>query len=162
MSDIPGVVWELRKTHADKRGSMTEAIRACWVRDVVYPSDAQIVQVNVSKSKVRTLRGLHLHEYQWDFWYLADGVMQVLLYDFATDRTVDHDIGEGWSVAIPPGVAHGFLALTDVTLIYAVTREFDHEKPDEHTICYRQFADRWRMPMDEVIVSKRDSGACLP
>jgi dTDP-4-dehydrorhamnose 3,5-epimerase len=81
--------------------------------------------------------GLHYHLHQADYWYVAAGCARVVLHDLRrgspTDgATLTLDLGqskdhshEHRGVFIPPGVAHGFAALTDVTIIYLIDRYYD-------------------------------------
>ena len=71
--------------------------------------------------------GLHYHLHQADYWYLLRGRARVVLHDLrqgsptdgATELVdLDGDIDQG--LFIPPGVAHGFAALTDLLLWYLV------------------------------------------
>ena len=78
------------------------------------------------------LRGLHYHRRQLDYWTVAAGRALVALVDV---RPVVEDRGapevetrelaaDEW-VVIPVGVAHGFLALEPLELLYLVTNEYD-------------------------------------
>jgi dTDP-4-dehydrorhamnose 3,5-epimerase and related enzymes len=70
-----------------------------------------------------SLVGLHYHLHQADYWYIVNGTAQVVLYDLrATSSTYDKLMNlqmresNPVRVFIPPGVAHGFATLTDITL----------------------------------------------
>ena len=79
------------------------------------------------------LRGLHLHRRQLDHWIVASGRAFVALVDVRpmlerrpTARVVEtRELGADDWVDIPIGVAHGFLALEPLELIYLVTNEYD-------------------------------------
>jgi len=155
---IEGVCWTIADVHGDERGYVFETAR---LSDVAKLSGGGILQVNVSFSRRGVLRGMHVHQHQWDFWGVASGKIQVCLSDGDTDEYKTLSVGGG--VVIPPGVAHGFLALEDTMLIYAVTNEFNREHPDEGTICFQQF--KWALEDlalegVKVIASARDWGAC--
>jgi dTDP-4-dehydrorhamnose 3,5-epimerase len=125
-SAIPGVTYGAVERHGDERGSFRELWRHSRLPE-------SFVQVNVSTSAAGVLRGLHLHRRQSDHWVVATGRAFVALVDIrplldatgpraivetrelATDRTV----------TIPPGVAHGFLAIERLELVYLVSNEFD-------------------------------------
>lgn len=91
----------------------------------------QFVQANLSRSRAGVLRGLHWHKLQADAWYVAGGHAQAMLADLRTPCeepavvSIDLTVGEPQVLYIPPGVAHGFLAVTDVDLIYWVTGYYD-------------------------------------
>jgi dTDP-4-dehydrorhamnose 3,5-epimerase len=65
------------------------------------------------------------------------------------------DAAEPTAVYIPRGVAHGYLALTDLDLVYLVTHEYDPQ--DEHGVAWDDptLAIPWQL--DGVpVVSERD------
>ena len=125
-SALPGVVYGTITRHGDERGSFRELWRAGQ-----FPA-TRFVQANLSTSATGVLRGLHLHRRQDDLWVVAEGRALVALVDV---RPRMEDSGpavvetcvlaaDGW-VYIPTGVAHGFLALEPLQLIYLVTNEYD-------------------------------------
>jgi dTDP-4-dehydrorhamnose 3,5-epimerase len=135
---LPGVRYGAVVRHADARGSFRELWRAS-----AYPSDgidpglagvrgARFVQANLSTSVAGVLRGLHYHRRQLDRWVVASGRAFVALVDVrpvASGRgpaVVETRVlgADDW-VEIPAGVAHGFLALEPLELVYLVTAEFD-------------------------------------
>jgi dTDP-4-dehydrorhamnose 3,5-epimerase len=126
-SAIPGAEYGAIERHADDRGAFRELWRAS-----AFPGRG-FVQANLSTSAAGVLRGLHLHRRQDDLWVVAGGRAFVALVDV---RPLLDDSGPGplvetrelpaddW-VVIPRGVAHGFLALEPLDLIYLVTNEYD-------------------------------------
>jgi dTDP-4-dehydrorhamnose 3,5-epimerase len=90
------------------------------------------VQANLSTSAGGVLRGLHLHQRQLDHWVVASGRAFVVLVDVrpmlrGEGRPLVETrelVADEW-VDIPIGVAHGFLALEPLQLIYLVTNEYD-------------------------------------
>ncbi len=133
LSAIPGATVVDLDVHEDERGKFTEIFRTKH-----YPMN--FVQANHSRSQAGVLRGLHYHTRQADLWYVVSGSAQVGLADLRVrdnvPRTVTFTL-EGSHprcLYIPPGVAHGFLALTDVDLIYWVTQEYDAS--DEHGVAW--------------------------
>jgi dTDP-4-dehydrorhamnose 3,5-epimerase len=78
------------------------------------------------------LRGLHLHRRQLDYWVVASGRALVALVDVrpaiegrGSAVVETRELAADDSVIIPVGVAHGFLALAALELVYLVTNEFD-------------------------------------
>jgi dTDP-4-dehydrorhamnose 3,5-epimerase len=125
-SALPGVRYGAIVRHADERGSFGELWRAGD-----FPAE-RFVQANLSTSAAGVLRGLHFHRRQDDLWVVADGRALVALVDVrpilagsggAVVETRELSSDE-W-VFIPSGVAHGFLALAPLQLIYLVTNEYD-------------------------------------
>jgi dTDP-4-dehydrorhamnose 3,5-epimerase len=136
-SAIPGVRFGAVVRHADARGSFRELWRApepgADGPDDAPESATQFVQANVSTSAPGVLRGLHLHRRQLDYWVVAHGRAFVSLVDVRpvlADRTAVATVetrelaADDW-VVIPEGVAHGFLALEPLELLYLVTNWYD-------------------------------------
>lgn len=125
-SSLAGVAWGRVERHADDRGSFREL----WRRSGL---DIPVVQANLSTSAAGVLRGLHLHERQVDHWVVASGRALVALVDVrpllrgtGVSAAVEaRELVADGTVTIPPGVAHGFLALEPLELVYLVTNEFD-------------------------------------
>jgi dTDP-4-dehydrorhamnose 3,5-epimerase len=135
-SAIPGVGWDRLVRHADSRGSMREVWRASWfegLEPALAGSEAvHFRQANVSTSAPGVLRGLHLHRRQLDQWVILAGRAVVALVDVrpmlagGSAPTVELTEAEADDrITIPVGVAHGFLALEPLTLLYLVTSEYD-------------------------------------
>lgn len=135
-SPISGVAWGHATRHTDARGGLAEVVRASAIDMSPVRTGlpgAAIAQANLSVSAAGVLRGLHLHRRQLDRWFVASGRALVALVDV---RPLLADAGaspvvetreaaaDDW-VEIPAGVAHGFLALESLTLIYLVTNEYD-------------------------------------
>jgi dTDP-4-dehydrorhamnose 3,5-epimerase len=139
-SVLPGVRFGAIARHADSRGAFRElwrasAFPALTPGDTGAPagSEPRFVQANLSSSAAGVLRGLHYHRRQLDYWVVAAGRAFVALVDV---RPVADGRGgavvetrelaaDDW-VVIPAGVAHGFLALEPLELVYLVTNEFDN------------------------------------
>ncbi len=121
-----------------------------------------IIQCNRSDSKKGVIRGLHYHHYQVDYWYVPSGKMRACLADIRpsspthlNSQTIDISAENEIGLFIPIGVAHGFAALTDVTLIYIVDNYFNGGK-DENGIAWNDSAFNLDWGIDEPIISKRD------
>ncbi|MGH2705978.1 MAG: dTDP-4-dehydrorhamnose 3,5-epimerase family protein [Actinomycetota bacterium] len=151
--DIPGVVVGMPTVHEDIRGSFLEIFR----EDLL---GAPFVQANHSHSRAGVLRGLHYHRKQADAWYVIGGEAQAMLADLRsrTERPAVASVGlvaaEPKVLYIPPGVAHGFLAVTDVDLIYWVTHYYDAS--DEFGVVWNDptLGAPWRT--SDPILSARD------
>ena len=149
MTGIDGVVVTPVDRLDDERGFFSEIARFSDYR-----------QANHSHSRRGVLRGLHYHERQADLWYFVRGSAQVALVDLRTEparpRVATLTVGESepCTIYIPPRVAHGFLALSDVDLVYLVTREYDAS--DERGIAWDDPAlgIAWALP--DPVVSARD------
>ena len=126
-SALPGVRYGTVDRHVDGRGSFRELWRAAD-----FP-DARFGQGNPSTSDAGVLRGLHLHRRQDDLWVVASGRAFVALVDVRPmlDRPDGPPVVETRELAadawvyIPTGVAHGFLAIEPLELVYLVTNAYD-------------------------------------
>jgi dTDP-4-dehydrorhamnose 3,5-epimerase len=139
-STLDGVRFGAVARHADSRG----AFRELW-RSSAFPAlsagetgappgdEATFVQANLSTSATGVLRGLHLHRRQLDYWVVASGRAFVALVDVrplvdgsgARPLVETRELATDDWVVIPTGVAHGFLALEPLELLYLVTNEYD-------------------------------------
>lgn len=123
---LAGVEFGAIVRHADGRGSFRELWRADQ-----FPG-REFVQANLSTSDAGVLRGLHLHRHQDDLWVVADGRALVALVDVrpvldgsGQSKVETRELGSDEWVFIPTGVAHGFLAIEPLQLVYLVTNEYD-------------------------------------
>jgi len=139
-SALPGVRYGAVERFEDERGAFREA----WREDVfgaIDPAAAgaepgsspRFVQANLSTSAAGVLRGLHLHRRQLDHWLVTSGRALVALVDVRSMLAGDaprpvveiRELRPDDSVDIPVGVAHGFLALEPIELLYLVTNLYD-------------------------------------
>ncbi|HZD79316.1 MAG TPA: dTDP-4-dehydrorhamnose 3,5-epimerase family protein [Actinomycetota bacterium] len=143
--------------HADGRGSLTEIFRRSWV-----PGAREVVQVNLSISDSGVLRGLHFHRRQADYWCVLSGRALVGLFDLRegsptrmhkAEVPLDAEL-ERVGLYLPPGIAHGFYAQTELVLAYLVDGYFTGE--DELGLAWDdpEVAIAW--PTDAPILSERD------
>jgi dTDP-4-dehydrorhamnose 3,5-epimerase len=157
-TEISGVQIVHLESYEDERGRFMETFRKEW-----FPQRAwQIVQCNRSDSKQGVLRGLHYHQHQVDYWYVIAGQLRAGLVDirpasptYLKTQTIEMGNDNEKGLFIPCGVAHGFLALTDVSLTYIVDNYFDGGK-DEYGVAWndQQFSLAWGV--SNPIVSQRD------
>jgi dTDP-4-dehydrorhamnose 3,5-epimerase len=154
-SPIDGVrIWR-PQVHADPRGRFVEVFRSSALPEAM-------AQSNHSRSAAGALRGLHYHRRQADLWYVARGRARVALADLRrrVPAPVTHtfvlDGDTPTAVYIPSGVAHGYLALTEIDLIYWVTREYD--PADEQGVAWDDpaLAIDWQLDVAPLL-SERDA-----
>ena len=156
MAELAGVrVIDLR-VFPDERGSFTEVYRHEWL-----PGTPEMVQGNISRSHAGVLRGLHFHRRQADYWCIVLGRAFVALHDLrlaspttGVTMTLTLDEGTPQGLFIPPGVAHGFYAETDVVLQYMVDEYFDGS--DEYGIAWDDTSLGIDWPGIEPVLSDRD------
>jgi dTDP-4-dehydrorhamnose 3,5-epimerase len=155
-SRIEGVVIRALTRHGDERGGFTETYRQEWF------DGPPMLQGNRSDSAAGTIRGLHFHRRQSDYWLCLKGTLLACMYD-ARPGSPTEGVTQGVvltddtnaGIYIPPGVAHGFAALEDSTLTYLVDNYYDGDD---------EFGVRWDDPevaMDwgivDPILSARDA-----
>lgn len=152
----------------DDRGHFFEAFKASAI-EATFSDLTRFVQDNQSRSGIGVLRGLH---YQLD--PKAQGklvrVTQGAVFDVAVDiRRSSPAFGEWFAVElsednfkqlwVPPGFAHGFLALTDpADLLYKVTEYYSPEHDRSMRWDDPDIGIAW--PLDgEPILSDKDANA---
>mgnify|MGYP001366047676 CR=1 FL=1 len=124
---IDGVFIVEPDLHGDERGVFVETYRRQW-----FPAGREMLQGNRADRKAGAIVGLHYHLHQADYWYVPFGRARVVLHDLRTGSDTDGktqviDVGarddgthDHRGIYIPPGVAHGFGSLTDMTITYLV------------------------------------------
>jgi dTDP-4-dehydrorhamnose 3,5-epimerase len=119
---IAGVYVVEPKVFGDDRGFFVETYRRSW-----FPQGREMLQANRADRQRGCIVGLHYHLHQADYWYVPFGTARMVLHDLRSDGPTDRatltlDLGGGrhTGVFIPPGVAHGFASLTDMTITYLV------------------------------------------
>ena len=122
-SDAIAGVWIVDpEGHGDERGTFYETYRRSW-----FPHGREMVQGNRSDKAAGSIAGLHYHLHQADYWQVPRGTARAVLHDLREGSPTEGatqllELSEVncRGVFIPPGVAHGFAALTDLTLTYLV------------------------------------------
>ena len=154
---IAGVKFVTLKAYADERGKFLETFRRAWFPERSW----DIIQTNCSYSRAGVLRGLHFHHRQVDYWFAPTGKLRVGLADlrpgsptYGASQTLEIGEHAPIGVFIPIGVAHGFLALTDVALTYMVDNYYDGD--DERGVAWNDPTLAVEWGMSEPIVSDRD------
>jgi dTDP-4-dehydrorhamnose 3,5-epimerase len=143
--------------HADDRGSLAETYRREWL-----PTGARdMVQANLSRSKAGVLRGPHFHRRQAVYWVVIEGRAFVGLVDLRAGsptqgerQQLTLDAEEPAGLYIPPGVAHGFYAQTDLILQYMV--DAYHDGTDEFGIAWDDPELGIAWPTTQPVLSERD------
>ena len=123
---IAGVFHVTPKVFGDERGFFVETYRRQW-----FPGGREMIQGNRGDRRAGCVVGLHYHLHQADYWYVPNGHARVVLHDLraggpTNGATEMVDLGEidgenrHLGLYIPPGVAHGFASVTDMTITYLV------------------------------------------
>lgn len=137
MGEIHDVVVKKLLTHSDDRGYFREILR----------EDDKLLrrfgQTSITKTYPGVIKAFHWHRNQDDVWYVADGMVRIVLYDIRPDSPTHRQTqvvfaGEDNPVAIliPAGVAHGYqvLGTKPAVLFYHVTHSYNPADPDEERI----------------------------
>ncbi len=121
----------------DARGSFVELYRSSWLPGIFGESS----QLNCSVSLPGVLRGLHYHTDQWDAWFPVAGRIRAAMADLRTGSptwmktcVMELSPSDPCGILIPPGVAHGYLAIDLSVVVYLVNRFYDGT--DEHGIAW--------------------------
>ena len=138
VEEISGLQLVRLQGYGDDRGRFMETFRKEW-----FPQRSwDRVQINRSDSKKGVLRGLHYHHQQIDYWYVIEGVLLAAVVDIRPNsatylNTITIEMGGENNIGlfIPSGVAHGFYAITDVTLTYVIDNYFDGGR-DEYGVAW--------------------------
>jgi dTDP-4-dehydrorhamnose 3,5-epimerase len=158
---IRGVFVVTPTVHGDDRGFFVETYRREW-----FPSSREMVQGNRGDRQQGCIVGLHYHLHQADYWYVPSGRARVVLHDLRHGSPTDGatlmlDLGENEDgsnthpgVYIPPGVAHGFASLTDMTITYLVDSYYN--PTDELGVAWDDPAVAADWGITDPILSKRD------
>jgi len=158
---IAGVRHVVPDVHGDERGAFVETYRRAW-----FPDGREMVQGNRAERRAGSIVGLHYHLHQADYWYVIRGHARVVLHDLRAGGPTDGatevlDLGEvdggpnnHLGVYIPPGVAHGFASLTDLTLTYLV--DGYHNPADELGVAWDDPAVGADWGLADPVLSERD------
>ena len=158
---IKGVQIVEPQMHGDSRGIFIETYRREW-----FPLGREMLQGNRGDRQAGCIVGLHYHLHQADYWYVPFGSCRVVLHDLRVGSPTDGatqviDIGarkdgthDHRGIFIPPGVAHGFASLTDMTITYLVDGYYNPK--DELGLAYNDKAVTADWGVQQPILSERD------
>jgi dTDP-4-dehydrorhamnose 3,5-epimerase len=157
-AQIQGVILAELEAFGDQRGRFAETFRKEW-----FPQRSwERMQANRSESQAGVLRGLHYHHHQVDYWHCVSGRIRVGLCDLrpaspTRGQSQLLDLGQDplQGLYIPCGVAHGFAALSVVTLFYVVDNYYDGA--DELGVAWNdpQLGLEWKLEAPPIL-SARD------
>lgn len=168
--DLPDLLIVEPEVHADERGRFLETFREERYREAGI--EGPFVQDNLARSRRGVLRGLHFQHPN------AQGkLVQVLrgaVHDVAVDVRVGSDTFGRWAgvrltadnhrqLWIPPGFAHGYLALEEPAEVHYKCTEVYHPE-SEHALRWDDPAVGIDWPLEEAgpgapVLSDRDASA---
>lgn len=160
--EIPHVRIVKPAIFGDDRGVFVETFRKEWLPETAN----EMIQGNRATRQANTLVGLHFHRNQSDYWYVPFGRAMAVLADLRVDSptykqsyAVELSGENHLGLYIPPGVAHGFYAITDMTITYMVDQYYN--PADELGIAWNDelWKGQWGITNDNeerMIISQRD------
>ena len=156
---LEGVCHLALEIHGDQRGSLTEVFRRDWFE----PEGFGPLQSNLSQSRQGVLRGLHFHRRQTDYWICVKGSLRAVLLDlrqgspsWKKSYAVELTQKKPEALLIPPGVAHGYYASSDMALIYLVDQLYDGSDECGVLWCDEELEPLWGVE-GKPVVSERDA-----
>ena len=143
---IGGVSVNVGAICPDDRGYFTELFRVGASALTHGLRECPTLQISVAASYPGTIKALHCHFEQTDFWAPIQGMFQVVLCDLRQGspthgkvNTLFLGILRPWRLRIPPGVGHGYKIVGSElgTLVYLTDRfynpkdegRFPHDHP---------------------------------
>lgn len=163
---LPGVLILTPRVFEDDRGFFFESFNQRSFNDAINSDEYTFVQDNHSRSVKGTLRGLHFQHPNPQGKLVR--VVSGAVFDVAVDirngsPTFGNWFGLELSAAnkkqlwIPPGLAHGFLTLSDeAEFLYKTT---DYYAPaHEHTLIWgdKDLAIQWPISEKQLVISNKD------
>ncbi|MBX3590965.1 MAG: dTDP-4-dehydrorhamnose 3,5-epimerase [Burkholderiaceae bacterium] len=154
------------RVHRDDRGWLMEALRLDVLRSHAGP--VEIAQQNVSRSHRGVLRGLHyqLGAPQGKLVQVLEGRIHDVIVDlrrhsptFGTSFAFDLSADLPRLLWVPPGFAHGVLALEDSLMSYALTCAWDARLDRAIRWNSPDLSIAWPLDGIDPIVSARDRDA---
>ena len=131
-NEIVGVLFKALKSHPDDRGFFREIIR---ISDPLFEA-GRFGQWSHSKMAKDVVKAWHFHHIQYDWWYVAVGQTETVLYDNRPEsptyrKKVVFKMGDAKfgsdthevCVRIPPGVLHGLKVLSEEAHLFYITSE---------------------------------------
>lgn len=128
---IKGVVLKKVTKRSDQRGFFAELVK--FGEDSFH----QVMQISYAETNPGVIKAFHIHDY-WETWCVIKGYAKVVLHDLRKDSPTkgQTDViltGEDkmMVIAIPGGVAHGYLVLdkNPMGIIYTASEAYDPKEP---------------------------------
>lgn len=132
---IHGVKTKKLRLIPDERGRLMEILRS---DDEIFQKFGQVYMTTAYPGVVK---GWHYHKVQTDHFVCLSGMMKLVLYDNRDDSPTKGELQEFFIgdhnhtlVTIPPGVLHGFKAISEreAIVINVPTEVYNYDKPDEY------------------------------
>jgi len=152
--------------YEDDRGIFYESFNASILKEVM--PNLNLVQENISHSKLNVLRGLHFQIPPYAQAKLVS-VLKGKAIDVVVDLRKDSEsYGQSFSIElsetnkkqlyVPRGFAHGFVSLADHT-IFSYKCDNHYEKNSERTLAWNDESLKIDWIIDNPILSEKDMNA---
>ena len=166
--EIKGLMLLKPRLFEDERGVFTESFHEEKYKEIL--GDFSFKQDNQSVSKLNVLRGLHFQSPPFDqgkLVHVAHGSVLDIAVDIRKSSStygqyvaVQLDAINKWQFWIPPGFAHGFVALEEDTVFcYKCTNYY--APTHEHTILWNDQDLQINWGTDAALVSQKDKEGLL-
>lgn len=140
---IAGVEIEQGALYPDDRGFFAELFRLGATPLTESVKQSQTLQISAAISYPGTIKAVHYHFEQTDFWAPVQGMLQVVLCDLREGSPTHGKVNtiyigtlRPWRLKIPPGVGHGYkvIGADPAVLVYLTNRFYNPQ--DEGRLPY--------------------------
>ena len=140
---IKGVIIEAVTPYPDDRGFFAELFRVGASKLTAGLAQCPTLQISFAASYPGTIKALHYHFEQTDYWAPIQGMFQVVLCDLRINSNMHGSINtiylgllRPWRLKIPPGVGHGYKVVgQDLAMLTYLTDRF-YNPQDEGRLPY--------------------------
>jgi len=144
---IDGVIVRDLTVHLDGRGEVTELWSKSWMKDGI----GQVEHVYQSATDHGVVKCWHLHEVHTDHFTVTRGKLQVSMADLRPDSPTFRHVNSLFLgslrprlVKIPPGIMHGWKALTAPEVLVVNGQSHVYDAADEFKFAWDcVLADVW-------------------
>src|SRR5579859_4598840 len=131
---ISGVAIEVGTVYPDDRGYFAELFRLGASPLTQTLKQCETMQISLAASYPGTVKAVHYHFEQTDYWAPIQGTFQVVLWDLREASPTHGKVNtfylgllRPWRLKIPPGVGHGYKVVgpESGTLVYLTDRFYN-------------------------------------
>ena len=144
---LPGVEIVTHTKHKDNRGDFCEIWKI--THDKMRGSFRQL---NVATSKHNVLRGMH-RQNQSKLVMPLQGIIFDVALDPVTGKWFGVELDDTCALFIPPEYAHGYLVLSDTSIVQYVV-DAPYSKPEEENFRWDGYNIEWPIQEDPILSSK--------
>jgi dTDP-4-dehydrorhamnose 3,5-epimerase len=146
---LPGVEIVTHTKHKDDRGNF------CEIWKITHDKmRGAFRQLNVATSKHNVLRGMH-RQNQSKLVMPLQGIIFDVALDPVSGKWFGVELDDSCALFIPPEYAHGYLVLSDTSIVQYVV-DAPYNKSEEENFRWDQYNIEWPIQEDPIL-SKKDS-----